>query len=253
MKIYKLFYFILYLPFILSFPSSSLTSLSLIHYNSNNLLYINNITYRESTDFNNKSYFPILIKKIHNYSNNVIFTTNINNFKYYKFISGLHNIIISNNKTPSSSSLYNFESLEFTIDYDNTLVHLITKLSIIPMNKNQSATLLLYLNNNILFQQKIYNKFTHLYNKILTLNQGNYSLFYKVFSNKGLWCSCPENKNGFFMSRFLSKWEYYKQSNKSIKSNNYIIDSINTFIISLKHNWNEGDRTLDLQFIRLTL
>ena len=66
----------------------------------------------------------------------------------------------------------------------------------------------LELSSNILHDTVIYN------NKI-SLNKGIYNLYFNVHSKKGIWCSCTETKDGFYMSRFLSKWEYNSKNNNT--------------------------------------
>ena len=204
------------------------------------LLNINNIKYRDTTTFS-ETFFPIKINK-YNYNYNIKLNNNknndnleieqINNYNNFKYSSGLVNKLLHNTII--------LEKLFFNIEKDNTKIHLICKLSAFSFKNKNKLFLTLYLNNKILIKNIYNNTFTFTYNKILILNKGQYYLYFKTYSDD-LWCSCPENKNGFIMSRFLSKWEYSNntQNKNLIKYNNeYIFNQLSLIFFHLKFNNN---------------
>ena len=217
----------LYELIVLMVLGSSNNKLLLVHYgknNTHNVLSINNIKYRETSTFS-PSYFPVKINDKPNISGDVISIDEIINYDRYNFVSGLQNYIIRENTKTK------FENLIFDIN-KNILVHLLCKFSAVPFDNSNNSRILvkLYMNDLELYSKNLSNATTVIFNKQIYLDKGSYNLYFIVYS-ENMWCSCPETKDGFYMSRFLSKWEYSNKKSQINKKNK--INKINKINIGI--------------------
>jgi len=205
-------------------------TLLFIHHGSN--VQINNIKYRETSTFSS-TYFPIELTNTEYNISKTISINEIKNYKNYVFKSGLRDMVLYENKKTIKSKL---ETIPFSIYKDNTNVHIVGKFSAIPLTKtNSSLTVKLFINDLELSLKTSQKAFTFSYNKKISLTKGLYNLYFMVYSQKGIWCSCPEIRDGFYMSRFLSKWEYFEDKNPN--GINYgLHQGLNILLYSLVHN-----------------
>ena len=166
---------------------------------------IKNKTLRETSTFS-PSWFPTKHSVTVENNPNVIDVDKINPHKNYIFKGGLNNIIINSTNIITENILFN-------IDRDKTSIHIVGKFSAIPFIEKTdliltSLNIKLLINNFVLKSSIFHKKFTFSYNKQILLDKGEYNLYFIVQTTNGIWCSCPETKKGYYMSRFLSKWNY---------------------------------------------